>query len=48
MKDNDFVKDNCKMYIGSEAKEKILEMLNTDVMVSMAFYSSMNFEFFVV
>lgn len=37
-KDNDFVKDGCKMYIGSEAKEKILEMLNADVM----FLSSMN------
>lgn len=33
LKDNDFVKDGCKMYIGPDAKDKILEMLNADVMV---------------
>ncbi|KFM60971.1 Phosphatidylinositol-5-phosphate 4-kinase type-2 beta, partial [Stegodyphus mimosarum] len=38
LKDNDFVKDGCKMYIGSEAKEKILDMLSADSM----FLSSMN------
>ncbi|KAG8177507.1 hypothetical protein JTE90_012571 [Oedothorax gibbosus] len=38
LKDNDFVKDGCKMCIGSDAKEKILDTLNADVM----FLSSMN------
>ncbi|KAF8770546.1 Phosphatidylinositol 5-phosphate 4-kinase like protein [Argiope bruennichi] len=38
LKDNDFVKDGCKIYIGPEAKEKILEMLTADSM----FLSSMN------
>ncbi|XP_015918299.1 phosphatidylinositol 5-phosphate 4-kinase type-2 alpha [Parasteatoda tepidariorum] len=38
LKDNDFVKDGCKMNIGSEAKEKLLETLNADV----TFLASMN------
>lgn len=31
LKDNDFVKDAKKIYIGDDAKEKLLEMLNADV-----------------
>ncbi|XP_054716589.1 phosphatidylinositol 5-phosphate 4-kinase type-2 alpha-like [Uloborus diversus] len=38
LKDNDFVKDGCKMFIGSETKERILDMLSADSM----FLSSMN------
>lgn len=38
LKDNDFVKDGCKMYIDTEAKDKILEMLTADAM----FLSKMN------
>jgi 1-phosphatidylinositol-5-phosphate 4-kinase len=38
LKDNDFIKDGCKIFIGVYAKDKILEMLNADVM----FLSSMN------
>ncbi|GFR04744.1 phosphatidylinositol 5-phosphate 4-kinase type-2 alpha [Trichonephila clavata] len=38
LKDNDFVKDGCKIYIGGETKEKLLETLTADAM----FLSSMN------
>lgn len=40
LKDNDFVKDGCKMYLGSDAKEKILDTLNADVMVIFLFFHS--------
>lgn len=33
-KDNDFVKEGTKIYIGEEAKEKLLETLTADVGVS--------------
>lgn len=33
-KDNDFVKERTKIYIGDEAKEKLLETLGADVDVS--------------
>ncbi|GIX89670.1 hypothetical protein CDAR_81141 [Caerostris darwini] len=38
LKDNDFVKDGCKLFVGPEAKERLLEMLTADSM----FLSSMN------
>lgn len=38
LKDNDFVKDGCKMYIGPEAKDRVMEKLTADV----EFLSSMN------
>lgn len=33
-KDNDFVKERTKIYIGDEAKDKLLETLGADVDVS--------------
>lgn len=33
-KDNDFVKEGTKIYIGDDAKEKLLETLTADVEVS--------------
>lgn len=36
-KDNDFVKEGMKIYIGEEAKEKLHETLNADVGVSLFF-----------
>ena len=33
-KDNDFVNDGIKIQIGAEAKEKLMNMLKTDVEVS--------------
>lgn len=35
LKDNDFVKEGMKIYIGEEAKEKLHETLNADVGVSL-------------
>jgi Phosphatidylinositol-4-phosphate 5-Kinase len=37
LKDNDFVKEGMKIYIGEEAKEKLHETLNADVGVSLFF-----------
>ena len=34
LKDNDFVKDGIKIFIGEEAKERVLEILTADVGVS--------------
>ena len=33
LKDNDFVKEGMKIYIGDDAKEKLLETLTADVEV---------------
>lgn len=41
-KDNDFMKDGCKMYIGLEAKERILEMLQADAMVCCLYFIKLN------
>lgn len=37
-KDNDFVKEGMKIYIGEEAKAKLLETLTADVDVSIFVY----------
>lgn len=34
LKDNDFVRDGYKVFIGPEDKEKLMEMFNADVAVS--------------
>lgn len=34
LKDNDFVKEGMKIYIGDDAKEKLLETLTADVEVT--------------
>lgn len=34
LKDNDFLKDGGRIYIGEEAKEKLMETLNADIGVS--------------
>jgi 1-phosphatidylinositol-5-phosphate 4-kinase len=36
LKDNDFVKEGMKIYIGDDAKEKLLETLTADVEVCCA------------
>lgn len=36
-KDNDFVKEGMKIYIGEEAKAKLIETLTADVDVSLLF-----------
>lgn len=35
LKDNDFMKDGTKIYIGEEAKQQLMETLNADVEVSL-------------
>lgn len=51
-KDNDFVKERTKIYIGDEAKDKLLETLGADVDVSVilmfyifSFLKHVNFAF---
>lgn len=46
-KDNDFVKEGIKIYIGDIAKDKLLETLTADVEVCMPNYSeTVSFQFF--
>jgi hypothetical protein len=39
LKDNDFVKEGMKIYIGDDAKEKLLETLTADVEVCFVLFS---------
>jgi hypothetical protein len=39
LKDNDFVKEGMKIYIGDDAKEKLLETLTADVEVCCVSFS---------
>lgn len=39
LKDNDFVKEGMKIYIGDDAKEKLLETLTADVEVYCVLFS---------
>jgi hypothetical protein len=39
LKDNDFVKEGMKIYIGDDAKEKLLETLTADVEVCWVLFS---------
>jgi hypothetical protein len=42
LKDNDFVKEGTKIYIGDDAKEKLLETLTADVEVCSALVSAIH------
>lgn len=45
LKDNDFVKEGMKIYIGDDAKEKLLETLTADVEVYCVLVSTINQSF---